>query len=311
VRTILVTPRSLTANGHPSLDVFQKAGYEVIFSKPGGQPTEAELLRLLPGCVGYLAGVEPISATVLDAAKALRVIGRNGTGVDNIDMVAALKNGICVCRADGANARGVAELTIGLMLSLVRTIPASDRALKDQQWQRSKGIELQGRTLGVIGCGQIGRIVAQLAIALGMRVLAHDVQPNRDFMPGGSFRYTGLDELLAGSDVITLHCPLSAGPPLINRASIAMMRHGAYLIDTARAGLMDDAAVLQALGNGQLAGVAIDVFNEEPPQDWDLTRHPNVIATPHIGGFTEEGVDRAVSTAVKNMIAALNEMERV
>ncbi|HHN47277.1 MAG TPA: oxidoreductase, partial [Planctomycetes bacterium] len=136
---ILVTPRSVTKSGHPSLERLKKAGFEVIFCTPGVQPSEEELLKLLPGCAGMLAGVEPISARVLAAARGLKAISRNGTGVDNVDIPAAEKLGIRVLRAEGANARGVAELALGHILAAVRSIPASDAALKAEKWERFKG----------------------------------------------------------------------------------------------------------------------------------------------------------------------------
>lgn len=302
---ILVTPRSLTKSGHPSLEQFRRAGYEVVFSRPGSFPSEEELLLLLPGCVGYLAGVEPIRARVLDAAKQLRVIGRNGAGVDNIDMDAARRNGLVVCRAEGANARGVAELAFGHILASVRAIPLSDHNLKQAKWERSKGLELEGRTLGLIGCGKIGRIVAGFALAFDMKVIAHDLCPESAFS-STHFSYGTFDEVIARADIISLHCPATEdGSALVNRRTIALMKAGVYLVNTARAGLMDDDAVLEALDSGQIAGAAIDVFRMEPPEDLRLARHPRVIATPHIGGFTDEGVDRAVSVAVKNMLDAL------
>ena len=260
---------------------------------------------LLPGCVGYLAGVEPICARVLDTARQLRVIGRNGTGVDNIDMDAARRNGLVVCRAEGANARGVAELAFGHILASVRAIPLSDHNLKQAKWERSKGFELEGRTLGLIGCGKIGRIVAGFALAFDMEVIAHDLCPENAFS-SAHFSYGTFDEVMARADIISLHCPaMEDGSALVNRRTIALMKRGVYLVNTARAGLMDDDAVLEALDSGQIAGVAIDVFRMEPPEDLRLARHPRVIATPHIGGFTDEGVDRAVTVAVRNMLDAL------
>ena len=303
---ILVTPRSLTKAGHPSLDALTAAGYEVVFAARGRQPTEEELLVALPACVGYLAGVERISARVLAAAPRLRVISRNGTGIENIDVPAAERQRIRICRAAGANAPGVAELTLGLILSLVRAIPAGDAAMKGRNWQRQKGIELAGRTLGVIGCGRIGKRVAALAGAFGMKVLAFDPYPDAGFSPGEAFAYADLAEVLSRSDVLTLHCPpADDGRALIDGPAIALMKEGVYLVNTARGALLDAEAVLEALDDGRIAGLAIDAFDPEPPRDWRLAAHPRVIATPHVGAFTAESVDRAAAAAVKNLLAAL------
>lgn len=189
---VLVTPRSVTRSGHASLDKLRAAGCEVVFCKPGQQPDESELCALLPGCAGYLAGVEPVTARVLDAAVDLRAISRNGTGVDNIDLAAAAARGIAVLRADGANARGVAELTLAHLLALARGLAPADSALKRGAWERgSAGMEIEGRTLGLIGCGRVGRLVARMALGCDMRVVAFDAFPDAGFQPGAGFRFTG------------------------------------------------------------------------------------------------------------------------
>lgn len=304
---ILVTPRSVTRNGHRALDALSEAGYEVVFSTPGCFPTEDELMQLLPGCVGYLAGVEPITARVLDAAKDLKAIGRNGVGVGNIDLEAAQRNGIAICPAVGANSRGVAELTVGLMLSLVRSIPFSDAALKTRQWERRKGIELQGRTLGLIGCGMIGRSVAQFGIAFGMTVVAYDPYPNPEFRPAEEFSYAPFDDVIARADILSLHCPESSdGSALIGETQLDKVKDGVYIVNTARGSLLDRAAALAALESGKVSGIAVDAFETEPPSDWRLVEDSRVIASPHIGGFTEESVGRAISGAVDGILQVLD-----
>ena len=303
---ILVTPRSVTKHGHPSLDVLKDAGYEIVFSKPGCFPTEDELIELLSGCVGYLAGVEEISAKVLDSARELKVISRNGTGVDGVDLEAAQRNGIKVCRAQGANARGVAELTFAHMLCAIRSVSFNDTAMKSGDWTRRKGMELEGRTLGLIGCGKIGQLVAGFAAGFGMKVLAYDLYPDEHFSPTGDFAYCELGELLTDADIISLHCPGNAdGTALIDKEAIEMMKRGVYLINTARGSLLDDDAVLAALDAGMIAGVTVDAFESEPPEDWRLAKDVRVVATSHIGGFTEESVARAMTVAVKNILIEL------
>jgi phosphoglycerate dehydrogenase-like enzyme len=273
---------------------------------PGVQPDEEELLRLLPGCVAYLAGVEKVSARVLETVQGLRVISRNGTGADNIDLEAARRLNITVCVARGANANGVAELTIALIFALVRAIPFSDAKMKCEQWERREGIELAGRTLGLIGCGAIGRTVAMLGSAIGLRVVAFDPRLDLSFAPA-NFCWVSLDEVYGRSDVVSLHCPAPAdGKPIINRGAIAKMKKGVYLVNTARAALLDEDAVLEALASGQIAGAAVDVFAKEPPEDYRLVQHHRVIATPHVGGYTSESVLRATQEAVDNILKNLN-----
>jgi phosphoglycerate dehydrogenase-like enzyme len=305
---ILVTPRSLTRTGHPALNLLRQADYEVIFSTPGKQPDEEELLRLLPGCVGMLAGVERISARVLEAAKELKAISRNGTGIDNIDLKAAERLNIRILRAEGANARGVAELAIGLVFAGVRAIPYSDAQMKAGNWNRKKGMEIDGRTLGLIGCGKVGKLVAQMALGLGMMVIAYDLYPEQSFTPSSKFRFATLDEVLQMSDVISLHCPPTQdGTPLIGKEAVVKMKKGVYLVNTARPGLIDEETVLEALNNGEIAGFATDIFHEEPPEMNELFSHENVITTPHIGGFTVESVNNAARVAVENLLNYLQE----
>ncbi|MEI6241132.1 MAG: phosphoglycerate dehydrogenase [Planctomycetia bacterium] len=302
MKKILVTPRSLTAGGHPALERLSGAGYQVVLGPSGKMPTANDLVGLLPGCVGWLAGVEKITDDVLAAAPGLRVIARNGTGVDAIDLEAARRRGIEVRRAEGANARGVAELAIGLVLALARSIPLSDARIKAGGWERRKGIELEGKTLGIVGCGKIGRIVAGLARGLGMRVVGHDPFAK----DSGDLPLVPLDDLVAASDVITLHCPPpSDGSPLLDARRLALTRPGVFIVNTARYELIDIHALVAAIERGQVAGAALDVFDAEPPLDRKHLASDRIIATPHVGGFTDESVDRAVDVAVDNLIEAL------
>ena len=302
---VLVTPRSLTRDGDPALSLLTDAGYEDIFCTPGQQPDEEELISLLPDCVGFLAGVEKITESVLLAAKNLKVISRNGTGIDNVDLEAADRLNIRICRAQGANARGVAELTLGLMFAMMRSISFCDAGLKDGKWVRRRGIEVENRTLGLIGSGEIGKRVALLATGIGMKVLAYDPFPDKSFSLD-DFRFVPLDELYPQADVISLHCPaLEGGKPLIDADAISKMKKGVYLINTARASLIDNIAAVAGLNNEKIAGIALDVFEEEPPTESSLISDPRVIATPHIGGYTSESVSRAALEAVQNIIGTL------
>lgn len=291
------------------MNALSEAGYDVIFASAGQQPTEEELLRLLPGCVGYLAGVEKVTARVLESTHELKVISRNGTGVDNIDLDAAERLGIRVCRAIGANSRGVAELTIALILALVRAIPFSDACIKRGGWERRQGIELAERTLGLIGCGKVGKLVTEFALAFGMDVIAYDIAPDPSLAPSEQFSFCSLDTLFERSDIISLHCPSSGcGSPLIDARALERMKPGVLIINTARPDLIDNEAMVAFLDRGHVAGLAMDVFEREPPGNDTLARHERVIATPHIGGFTEESVDRVARVAVQNLLECLKEV---
>ena len=304
--TILVTPRSLTETPHPAVEDMRKRGFNIVYSTAGKLPDEAELLRLVPDAVGWLAGIEPVSSRVIAGARSLRVISRNGTGIDNLPVGDLKARGIQLRTADGANASGVAELTIALILASLRHIPFCDAGIKDGQWPRRRGREIRDRKLGVVGCGAVGGQVARLAAALGASVLAYDpARPALD-LDGKALTAADLDTVFAESEIVTLHCPAPRdGSPLIDRGVLASFRPGAVLINTARASLVDETAVVAALDNGQLAAYATDVFAEEPPRTSPLTRHPLVIATSHIGGFTEESIERATRLAVANLVESL------
>ncbi|NPD66741.1 phosphoglycerate dehydrogenase [Lichenicola cladoniae] len=303
---ILITPRSLTRNPDPALQALVLNGYRLVFSRAGETPDEATLLDLLPGCVGWLAGVEPVSPLVLESAHDLRVISRNGSGSDNLPLEVAERLGIQVLRAAGANARGVAELAIGLMLASLRHVPEQSAALKAGNWQRRPGLEIEGRTLGLIGCGAVGRLVARFALALDARVRVFDPYPDAGFMPEGDFAWAPLEQVLEEADLLSLHCPMPLnGLALLDRPVIGRMRQGCHVVNTARAALVDEEAMLQALESGHVRVYATDVFAVEPPAPSRLLAHSRVIATPHIGGLTAESIRRATVGAVENLQAAL------
>jgi D-3-phosphoglycerate dehydrogenase / 2-oxoglutarate reductase len=305
---IIVTPRSLSKGGHPLLDRITSAGHELVFPSPGSQPTEAQLEAAVGDAVGWIAGVEKIGASLLAKAAKLKAISRNGTGVDNVDLAAAKERGIRVLRAEGANARGVAELALGHILAAARGICAADAQLKAGKWTREKGFELANRTLAIIGCGQVGRLVARFGLAFDMKVVAYDLYPNASFAPSPDFRWAPLAEALGAADVVSLHCPPPAdGKPLLGREAIAGLKKGVVVVNTAREGLVDAAAMAEALGSGRVRTYSLDAFDVEPPADWSLAANPRVIATPHIGGFTDESIDRATEVAVDNLLAALKE----
>lgn len=300
---IAVTPRSLSSSGHAALSALTCAGYDIVYPAPGKMPTEEDLLKSVPGCIGWIAGVESITERVLSAANDLRVISRNGTGIDNIDLNTARSRGIIVERATAANARGVAELAITLMLSSFRWVPWSNNQLQQGTWQRRVGIEAKGRTLAVIGCGAIGREVSDLALGLGMWVNGYDpIDSNSYARPG--FRFAPLEEALITADAISFHCPPGEAP-ILDADMLARLKKGVVIINTARAELVDDEAMYSALQSGHVSSYATDVYRREPPELSPLLRHDRVILTPHAGGFTEESVERATVAAVNNLLRAL------
>lgn len=299
MKRILVTPRSLTGSDHPAIQLLREQGWEISFGPPGRFPDESELLQLVPGCEGWLAGVEPITPRVLEAAHELRVISRNGSGIDNIPWPQAKARGIKVLRAAGANAQGVAELTLGLALAAIRQFHLADRSLKEGKWTRMLGSELKNKQVLVVGFGRIGSIVAQLFAAFGSSISV--VEP----MEVGTDPFTKV-ELLAGmssADLVTLHCPpLPEGRALITTELLKYARRGLILINCARRSLVDESAVLAQLETEQVGIYASDVFEEADANSAALIGHPKVIATPHLGAHTKESVDRAALEAAENLI---------
>lgn len=247
-----------------------------------------------------IRGRSTVTARLLEHARRLKVIGRAGTGLDNIDVQAARKRGIAVVNALGANAVSVAEHTMALILALSRNIPRAVESVRRREWTKSRffGTELRRKTLGLIGFGRVGTQVAVRAQAFGMRILAADPVASASRCEEMGVELVSLDELLGAADVISLHVPLMADTyHLIGRQELERMKPGALLINCARGEVLDEKALLEALQSGRLAGVALDVFEQEPPGDNPLLDLDNVIATPHIGGATVEAF-RNVSVMV-------------
>ncbi|HEY4667316.1 MAG TPA: hydroxyacid dehydrogenase, partial [Anaerolineales bacterium] len=254
-------------------------------------------------------GRTKVTAEVIrSAGPRLKVVGRAGVGVDNIDLEAARARGLTVVNAPEAATVAVAELTLGMMLALARQIPLADAGMRRAEWSKSElhGSELSGKTLGIIGVGRIGAAVASRAAAFGMRVLGHDPLLSDSELQRRGTEPFSFDGLLRESDYICLHLPLTSETRgLIGRETLKKVKPGARLISAARGGIVDEAAVLEALEAGQLAGVALDVFAEEPPGELPLRQHPNVVLTPHIGAQTREAQSNAAKDIASEVLAAL------
>ena len=257
-------------------------------------------------------GRTKVTREVIEAGRGrLKAICRAGVGLDNIDLEAAGEAGIEVFNTPEASTEAVAELTVGLIIALARSIPRADKALKEGRWAKKElmGWELRGKTLGIIGFGRIGQRVAEICHALGMRIIAY----RRTRPPGieevlartGARMASNVEEVLKESDIITLHVPLTPQTRhMIGRREISMMKDGAILINTSRGGVVDEEALYEALVSGKLAGAALDVFEEEPPKDISLklAQLPNVVATPHIGAQTAEAQRAASELAAKKLL---------
>jgi D-3-phosphoglycerate dehydrogenase len=261
-----------------------------------------ELAQDLADADGLLVrSATKVTADLLTAAPKLRIIGRAGTGVDNIDVTAASGRGIVVVNAPGANSISVAEHACALLLSLARMVPAADQAMKAGRWEKKKflGTEIRGKTLGILGLGRIGQEVAQRARSFGMRIVAHDPFISKEIAESFGVELLTLEEVCAAADFLTLHLPATPETRhLFNDARFARIKRGVRIINTARGELIDEAALKRALDSGLVAGAGLDVFEKEPPADWALAQMPQVVATPHIAASTEEaqelvGIDTA------------------
>ena len=250
-----------------------------------------------------------VTAEVIERADNLKAIGRAGIGVDNIDIEAATKRGVIVANAPESNTVAAAEHTLGLMLAAARRIPAADAALKNGEWKRStfKGVEVREKTLGLVGLGHVGAIVARGAIGMGMRVLAYDPYVSEDRMRSMNVdRAASPDEVFENADFVSLHVPRTPQTMgLVNAETLQKMKPTAFLINVARGGIVDEAALYEALKGGVIGGAALDVFAEEPTTESPIFGLPNVVVTPHLGASTAEAQDRAGITAAEQVATAL------
>lgn len=272
--------------------------------------TPEELLTALPDYHALIVRSRTkVNAMVIAAGSNLKVIGRAGVGVDNIDVAAAVAKSIIVVNSPLAASVSVAEHTVGLMLALARRIPATDASMKQNQWKKSAflGGELNGKTLGLLGIGRIGAETARRAAAFGMIVLAYD-----PYLPPGQIWQRGaqpvsLEEALVQSDYLSLHLPLTLETKnMLGEAQLAKMKKGARLICAARGGVIDEGALKAALDSGHLAGAALDVFAAEPPPHDSIATHPEVVASPHVAAQTQEAQARAGQMIAEEVLAALN-----
>ncbi len=306
---ILVTPTSflkpVNAAAKAEIEAFAD---EVIYNETGKPLKPEQLIPMLQGVDGYIAGVDYITEEVVNAAPdCLKVISRYGAGTDRVDIPACTARGIKVANTPGTNSVAVAELAFALMLNVARNIPQLHASVERGEWVRSEGIELRGKTLGIVGMGAIGKNIATRAKAFGMNVVAYDPYFDEAFATAHGIEKMSLDDVLKISDFVTLHVPLNdATRHMINAERIAEMKDGAAIINTARGGLIDEEAAAAAVRSGKLSGLGLDAFEQEPLLDSPLKGLPRVIFTPHTGAHTAEAVEGMGAMAVKNCIEVLS-----
>ena len=268
-----------------------------------------DLLNAIPRYDGLIVrGRTKVTAAVMAAASRLKVIGRAGVGVDNIDLEAAKKHNITVVNAPISTSLAVVELTFGLMLTLAREIPRADAGMKQGKWLKKEleGVELNGKTLGLVGFGRIGMEVGRRASAFGMSVIVYDPLISEDDIKQRGAEPVSIQDLFAWSDFISLHLPLNVQTrDMIGSLAFSQMKDGVRIVCAARGGIIDEAELVKALNNGKVAGAALDVFGQEPPGLTEAVSHPRVIATPHIGAQTAEAQSRASEDIANEVLAVL------
>ncbi|WP_374689344.1 phosphoglycerate dehydrogenase [Promineifilum sp.] len=310
---ILVTPTSYGQHDAALMTELEALVGRVTYNETGKPLSSAQLAARLPGVDGYIAGLDAIDANALAAAGALRVIARYGVGVNNVDLAAAQARGIVVTNTPGANAGAVAELTVTLLLLLARPVLGAAAATRAGGWPRTSGLSLEGRTVGLIGLGAIGRATARRLGGFGCRLLA--VDPLADPATAAALGVTLVDlaTLAAESDFVSLHAPLLPETRgLIDADFLARLKPGASLVNSARGELVDEAALYKALTSGQLRGAALDAFAvEPPPAGHPLLALPNVIATPHMGAHTDGATTMMGRMALSDCLAVLRGEEPV
>lgn len=304
-RKILVSPSSFGQCGREPLDLLEQHGFIAVMNPAGRKLTEDEVMELGRDCIGIVAGIEPLTRRVMNALPDLRCISRAGVGMDSVDLAYAAEKGILVTNTPDGPSQSVAELTLGLVMALLRRIPAADANLHRGVWKKETGRLLAGKRIGIIGLGRIGKRVAGLFLALGNPVTACDTAPDGSWLTGRAVEMTGLEELCRTADIITLHTPLPAGGrPLLGERELGWMKPSAYLVNVSRGGVVDEEQLFFHLQEKRIAGAALDVFLTEP-YDGPFCRLDNVILTPHLGSYAEEAKLRMEVDAVINLLAGL------
>lgn len=303
--SILVSPSSFGECGILPLELLKEHGYMPIVNPYGRKLKTEEVLELAGAVVGVIAGLETYDRHVLDKLSQLKVISRVGVGVDAIDLEYARQKGVDVLITPEGPTQAVAELSVALAFDLSRKVSKSDRRIRSGVWKKEIGFLVSGKTVGVVGLGRIGKRAATLYAALGCRVIAYDVNPDREWMLNHEVRSVTLAELLAESDIITIHVPGSDGQPLLGTQELRLTKPEVMLINLARGGVIDEAALLDHLRSVPSSSAALDVFEMEP-YSGDLTLLENVVLTPHLGSYAKEAKLGMEVDAVRNLIEALD-----
>lgn len=302
---VLTSPSSMGQCGSEPFDLLRSNGYEIINNPYGRKLTEDEVIELAKDCVGIVADVEPLTARVMDALPGLKCISRVGVGMDNVDLEYAKQKGIIVLNTPEGPTRGVAELTLAMTMALLRRIPQADAALKQHKWKKQIGNLILDKKIGIIGLGRIGKAVSELFRGINNPVIGYDPYANKEWADANGVELGTLEQVLRQADILTLHIPGNKDKsPVIGTKEIGLMKDGAFLINIARGGVVDEEALYDALKKGKLAGAAIDVYSQEP-YNGPLCDLENIVLTPHLGSYAKEGKLKMEIDACQNLIDAL------
>jgi D-3-phosphoglycerate dehydrogenase len=304
---VLVTPTSFGSHDPELKKQLEATAGEVVYNTTGKPLSSDDLVKLLLDVDGYIAGLDLIDRAALQAAKQLQIVARYGVGVDSVDLDAARELDIVVTNTPGANSGSVAELALGLMLTLARKINTAISMTSQGEWPRLRGVSLDGKTVGILGFGAIGQQLAQRLVGFGCTVLAYDPYASEEAAAKYQVELCEQDEVIARADFLSLHLPaLPETCGMVNADFIARMKTGAYLVNTARGEIVDEAALLAGLESGMIAGAALDAFVQQPPSaDNPLLRHARVIATPHMGAHSDGATNAMGWASLKDCLAVL------
>ena len=304
---LLVTPTSYGKNDSRLKTELEAQVGDVIYNPTGKPLTSTEVAKLLPGVDGYIAGLDAIDVHALEAADRLKVIARYGVGVDSVDLAAAQAKGITVTNTPGANSVSVAELAFGLMLAMARQIPEAVDAVHQGKWPRYTGISLEGKVIGILGLGAIGKQLARRLAGFDCRILAFDPYADAAFAQNNHIELASMEEVICQADFVSLHLPLLPETRgLVNDDFLGKMKKGSFLINTSRGEVVDESALFKALQRGHLKGAGLDAFAVEPPDPQNpLLVLPQVIATPHLGAQTDGATSNMGWFAMRDCLAVL------
>jgi D-3-phosphoglycerate dehydrogenase len=309
---VLLSSRSFGERDTEALEMLSNAGLKYILNPHGRKLSENEIIELCDEEVnGILAGTETISRAVMESAPSLKVISRYGVGLDNVDLKAADELGIIVKNTPEAPSLAVAELALTLILDSVKKISFMDRNIRSSKWKPIMGNNLTGKTIGIIGLGRIGRALAKLLEPFEPKVLALENNPDEEFNKKYNIEIASLEKIITESDIITLHLPLTEETRnTIGKNELSQMKNSAIIVNTARGGLIDEGALIDALENENIAGAALDVFEEEP-YEGRLKEFDTVVLSPHVGSLTAETRRRMGLETVENLINTLKELKLI